>query len=95
MFSFLYNCDKNECCICYSIDGKSDEELNFDMQYNNNQMNYPLLSLSTVYECNCINNYAHNRCLLHINKCPTCRKLSNPKLYVYTLYDYYLPFLLN
>ena len=38
---------------------------------------------------------AHNKCLLTINKCPTCRKVSKPNLYIYTNYDYYLGFLLN
>ena len=58
-------------------------------------INYPLLSLAEAYDCECHTSYAHNKCLLTINKCPTCRKKSKPNLYVRTRYDYYLKFLLR
>lgn len=35
---------------------------------------YPMLSMDKAYNCKCQNNYAHNKCLININKCPTCRK---------------------
>lgn len=43
-------------------------------------MEYPLISMNDAYDCDCINNYAHNKCLLNINKCPTCKKSSKTKL---------------
>lgn len=83
-----------ECFICCSIDGKNEKELLLET-FNTKTMNYPLLSLSDVYNCNCKKKYAHNKCLLNINKCPMCRKESYAKLYVQTKYDYYLKYLLN
>ena len=85
-----------ECFICCSVDGKSDTEKLFEMMHNQKYTNYPLLPLSTVYNCKCQNSYAHNKCLLNLNKCPTCRKVvSKPNLYVKTRYDYYLWFLFD
>ena len=60
--------------------------------YTNND--YPLLSMSYVYKCKCINYYAHNICLLDIINCPTCRKETKPYLYINTNYDYYFYYLL-
>ncbi len=61
--------------------------------YSNNE--YPLLSMSYIYKCKCRKYYGHNRCLINVNKCPTCRKESKPYLYIYTKYDYYFYYLLN
>jgi len=96
MFSKLFWTKSEECFICCSIDGKSDTEKQFEMMYNQKYLNYPLLTLSKAYDCNCSKSYAHNKCLLNINKCPTCRKIVlKPNLYVVTSYDYYLWFLLD
>ena len=51
--------------------------------------------MSNAYNCECNGNYAHNKCLLGVEKCPTCRKVSKPKLYIFTGYDRYLWFLLD
>ena len=96
MFSKLFWSKPDECFICCSVDGKTDTEKQIEMMYNQKYGNYPLLALSTVYNCKCQNSYAHNKCLLNLNKCPTCRKVvSKPNLYVKTSYDYYLWFLLD
>lgn len=84
-----------ECFICCSSDGKSEGEKTFEIMANQKYLDYPLLLLSKAYDCKCTS-YAHNKCLLNINKCPTCRKVVQyPKLYVETNYDYYLFFLLD
>ena len=94
MFSVLFK-PKNECFICYST-GKTEKEELDEIIYHHKTMNYPLISMNKAYGCKCKNYYAHNKCLLNIDKCPTCRKeVVNPKLYITTIYDYYLPFLLN
>lgn len=93
MFSFLFK-TKEECFICYST-GKTEKEELDEIIYNSKTMNYPLISMNKAYGCNCVNNYAHNKCLLNIDKCPTCRKVTTPKLYITTKYDYYQQFLLN
>jgi len=96
MFSKLFWSKQEECFICCSVDGKSDNEKQYELAYSQKCLNYPLVSLSNAYECNCHNSYAHNKCLININKCPTCRKIViKPKLYVKTRYDYYLWFLLD
>ena len=86
-----------ECFICCSEHGKSEKELLLEAKLypTNKTINYPLLSLAEVYGCECHTSYAHNKCLLTINKCPTCRQISKPNLYVKTRYDYYLKFLLR
>ena len=93
MFSFLFK-PKEECFICYST-GKTKQEELLESFYNAKTMNYPLISMCNAYGCKCINNYAHNKCLLNVNKCPTCRKEIKPKLYITTKYDFYLKYLLN
>lgn len=93
MFSFLFKANK-ECFICYST-GKTEQEELLESFYNVKTMNYPLISMCDAYGCKCINNYAHNKCLLNVNKCPTCRKEIKPKLYITTKYDFYLKYLLN
>ena len=93
MFSFLFK-PKKECLICYST-GKTEQEELLESFYNAKTMNYPLISMCDAYGCKCINNYAHNKCLLNVNKCPTCRKEIKPKLYITTKYDFYLKYLLN
>ena len=96
MFSKLFWSETDECFICCSVDGKTNTEKQFEMIYNQKYTNYPLLTLSKAYMCNCYKSYAHNKCLLNINKCPTCRKVvPKPNLYVKTSYDYYLWFLLD
>ena len=69
----------HECLICY----------------NDNNDEYPLLSMSYVYECKCKKYYAHNKCLINIDKCPICRKEIKPYLYINTKYDYYCYYLLK
>ena len=93
MFSFLFK-PKKECFICYSTGKTKEDEFN-EFLYNIKGMEYPLISMNDAYDCNCINNYAHNKCLLNINKCPTCRKVAKPNLYIKTKYDYFLKYLLN
>jgi hypothetical protein len=93
MFSFIFK-PKEECFICYST-GKTKQEELLESLYNAKTMNYPLISMCDAYGCKCINNYAHNKCLLNVNKCPTCRKEIKPKLYITTKYDFYLKYLLN
>ena len=96
MFYKLFWSRPEECFICCSVDGKSDTEKQFEMMYNQKYINYPLLTLSSAYGCNCCKSYAHNKCLLNIIKCPTCRKVvSKPNIYVKTSYDYWLWFLLD
>jgi hypothetical protein len=90
MFSKFFWSKSEECFICCSVDGKSDTEKQFEMIYNQKYTNYPLLPLSKIYSCNCCTSYAHNKCLLNLNKCPTCRKVvSKPNLYVKTSYGFY------
>ena len=93
MFSFLFK-PKKECFICYST-GKTNQEEFDEFVYNIKSMEYPLISMNYAYGCKCINKYAHNKCLLNINKCPTCRKETKPKLYIKTKYDYFFKYLLN
>ena len=93
MFSFLFK-PKKECFICYSTGKTKEDEFN-EFIYNIKGMEYPLISMNDAYDCKCINNYAHNKCLLNINKCPTCRKVAKPNLYIKTKYDYFLKYLLN
>lgn len=77
-----------ECFICYSNGKTPDEEIR-EIFIKKRGLNYPLVSLSHAYNCNCVGLFAHNKCLLKINKCPTCRKfISKPNLYVETLFDY-------
>ena len=98
MFSkFFFRKKKEECLICFSNDGKSDQEKNMEIFFNQKHfLNYPLISISYAYNCNCKNKYAHNKCLFDIKKCPTCRKMvQKPNLYVKTKYDYYLKFYLD
>lgn len=83
-----------ECLICFTLDGKSDREITEDIFMNRKTHNYPMIPLSKAYECKCSNTFAHSKCLLGINKCPTCRKfISKPNLYVETKYDYIFGFL--
>jgi len=79
-----------ECFICCSPDGKSEQEKLFEIQFGAVSINYPLLSLAKAYSCRCSTLYAHNKCLLKITKCPSCRKNTPPNLYIETKYDYYL-----
>lgn len=95
-YNYLFNKEKQECFICCSIDGKTNSELLYEMQFNQKYLNYPLISLCDVYNCRCKNIYAHNKCIICFNKCPTCRKqVIKPNVYVKTKYDYYLKYLLE
>lgn len=83
----------NECFICCTKDGKTQQEITFEMAFNQKKLNYPLINLSSAYNCACINILAHNKCLLNIKKCPTCRKIvTKHNLYVKTNLDYYLKY---
>ncbi len=93
MFKFLFK-PKKECFICYSTGKTKEDEFN-EFLYLYKGMDYPLISMNDAFGCKCITNYAHNICLLTINKCPTCRKVAKPKLYITTRYDYYFKYLLN
>lgn len=76
-----------ECFICCTKSGKSEHDKIMELFNNRKNLAYPLISLSDAYCCEC-KNKAHNKCLININKCPTCRKLvSKPKLYVKTILD--------
>lgn len=78
----------HECFICCDIDGKSSDEKALEIFANRKYHSYPLVKLSEVYGCECKGLLAHNKCLLGIKKCPTCRKFSpKPNLYVRTFYD--------
>lgn len=95
MFCNFFWSKSEECFICCSPHGKTDEEIQIEM-FTCQKSNYPLVSLSHAYNCKCSNSFAHNKCLLNIRSCPTCRKnVSKPNLYVETSYDYYLWFLLD
>jgi len=80
----------DDCFICCSLDGKSTQEKLMEITFNKKTHSYPLVKLSQAYGCGCVGNMAHNKCLLGINKCPTCRKqVPKPNLYVQTCYDYW------
>jgi hypothetical protein len=87
--------EDNKCFICYSHNGKTEKEILFEMFFNTKLINYPLLSMNNAYGCECRNYYAHNKCLVNVNKCPTCRKSARPNLYIITKYDLYCGFLLQ
>ena len=77
----------NECFICYTIDGKSENELLYEEINEIKMFNYQLIKLSYAYNCNCIS-FAHNNCLKNINKCPMCRKYhKQPNFCAKTKYD--------
>ena len=78
----------DECFICCTVDRKSTQEHLEEFVLNKKTRIYPIIKLSQAYGCACVGTYAHNKCLLGINKCPTCRKIvSKPNLYVITHYD--------
>ena len=78
----------NECFICCTFDGKTTQEHIAELVLNKKTHFYPIIKLSQAYGCVCVGNHAHNKCLLGLNKCPTCRKIvSKPDLYVKTYYD--------
>lgn len=86
----------DDCFICCSLDGKSSQEKILEITSNRKTHSYPLVKLSDAYSCNCSGVQAHNKCLLGIKKCPTCRKLVNkPNLYVKTRYDYWFGYLFD
>jgi hypothetical protein len=89
---YYYKKNENECFICCTKEGKTEKELISDM-LSHKTLNYPLINLSCAYHCFCKNIYAHNICLININKCPQCRKeVKKPNLYVVTQYDFYLKY---
>jgi hypothetical protein len=78
----------DECFICCTKEGKTEIEKAQDIFTNRRTFGYPIIKIAYAYGCNCSNTFAHNKCLLGINKCPTCRKtVSKPNLYVETRYD--------
>lgn len=86
----------SECFICCTSQGKTNQEVIEEMFINKRTFGYPLVQLSCAYGCACSNNVAHNKCLLGITKCPTCRKFVNkPKLYVSSKYDYWFGYLFD
>ncbi len=87
----------DECFICCTEDGKTENELKMDKANRHKSWNYPLLSMAHVYGCQCIGSLAHNRCLLSIHKCPTCRKdVQRPNLCVAkTKFDVVFAYLLQ
>jgi len=77
-----------ECFICCTTTGKSDYENNFI--YNLFSLSYPLFPLSYYYKCKCNTMYSHNKCLINIKKCPSCRKKNvHPNLCILPDYDKY------
>lgn len=72
-----------ECFICCDISGKSENEKLVDAFAGSNNIivNYPIISVSSAFECKCNTVYAHNTCLAKLNKCPTCRKNSKPNVF--------------
>ena len=77
-----------ECFICCIPEGKSEREYAMELLTNKKTYSYPIIKLSQAYGCECVGIQAHNKCLLGINKCPTCRKIViKPNLYVKTYYD--------
>ena len=85
---------KDECIICYSFNGKTDREEMLEMSMGAKSSAFPMKPLSDVYGCKCVS-LCHSRCLIQIDKCPTCRKQNKPNLYIKTSYDYYLYYLLE
>ena len=75
-----------ECFICCTKDGKTETERTLELIIGKRKsICYPLISLSYAYGCCCHTSFAHNKCLLLVNKCPTCRKqVSRPYLRVET-----------
>lgn len=81
---------ENECFICYSKSGKTIQEKMLD-NIHHERLSYPLITLSHAYNCHCGTMWAHNRCLMGIYKCPSCRKyVYKPNLCVTTNVDKYL-----
>lgn len=79
-----------ECFICCTKSGKSREERLFDNIYHKG-IRYPIIPLCYAYDCRCSGTFAHNKCLLTINKCPTCRKLvTKPRLVVRKAFESYV-----
>ncbi len=78
-----------ECFICGDSKGKSEQEISDEFVTNRRTHNYPLITMTHAYGCNCVGSFAHNKCLRGIKKCPTCRKIvTKPNLYVGTRYDF-------
>ena len=77
-----------ECFICCT-----EQDIFLELMFFNKKINYPLLQLSNVYNCYCRTSFAHNKCLIGIKKCPTCRALiDKPNLYVTTIFDNYFKY---
>lgn len=74
--------EQKECFICCDKSGKSEQEKLLDKFAGNNAiiMNYPIIKLSSAFGCKC-NEHAHNTCIAKLNKCPTCRKCTQPHVY--------------
>lgn len=74
LFSFSKWFGRPECFICCTPDGKSEAEKAQDRVGNRKSIFYPIIPLSHAYGCRCHTSFAHNRCLISVTKCPTCRK---------------------
>lgn len=82
-----------ECFICCSKSGKTEQDKIMELMGKKKKFDYPLIVLSEAYGCEC-KTKSHNKCLKGINKCPTCRKIvSKPNLYVKTRLDFYFHYL--
>lgn len=83
-----------ECFICCSKSDKTDQDKLIELCAKRKKFAYPVITLSDAYGCKCNSMHAHNKCLLNINKCPSCRKVVlKPNLYVRTQLDFYLYYL--
>jgi hypothetical protein len=86
----------DECFICYTPDGKTPDEKINEIFLGRRSYPYPLVKLSQAFGCDCSGSLAHNKCLIGIKKCPTCRKhVTKPNLYVRTSYDNIFGWLFN
>ena len=80
---------EEECFICCSKSGKTDQERLLDNMHHS-RMWYPLVPLSYAYGCRCTTSWVHNRCLLGVYKCPTCRKQAIPRLRIKGQLEHYV-----
>jgi hypothetical protein len=90
-FFFIFqNKQMQECFICCSKSGKSNAERLMD-NIHHRKMRYPQIPLSYAYGCKCDTTKAHNRCLVNVLKCPTCRKpVAAPYTEVHTTLENYV-----
>ncbi len=82
-----------ECFICCTKHGKSENQVLYEIYMNDYTIDYPIISLSYAYGCECKNMFAHNICLYSINKCPQCRKVKIPNIMAKTRIEFLKPYL--